>query len=123
MHRLSERAKLEGETEDPADKTFSVIVSRYKREVLPTKALRTRRDNEKELVQLQAVFGQVPIDSIQPSDVRTYVDLRGQTAKVRANRESCCRTCSTKREPGATPAHRTLAPGSRDTAKPGAIGM
>ena len=80
-------AKLEGETEDPADKTFSVIVRRYKREVLPTKALRTRRDNEKELVQLEAVFGQVPIDGIQPSDVRTYVDLRGQTAKVRANRE------------------------------------
>jgi integrase len=80
-------AKLEGEIENPADKTFSVIVRRYKREVLPTKALRTRRDNEKELERLEAVFGQVPIDAIQPSDVNTYVDLRGQTAKTRANRE------------------------------------
>ena len=65
----------------------TVIVRRYRREVLPAKAPRTRRDNENELARLDAVFGQVPMDAIQPSDVRTYMDIRGQTAKVRANRE------------------------------------
>ena len=80
-------AKLEGETENPADRTFAVVARRYRSEVLPTKALRTRRDNEKELAQLEAVFGLMPIDTIQPADVRTYLDLRGKTAKVRANRE------------------------------------
>jgi integrase len=29
----------------------------------------------------------MPIDAIQPADVRTYLDLRGRTAPVRANRE------------------------------------
>lgn len=33
------------------------------------------------------VFGSVPIDAIRPQDVRTYLDLRGKTAKTRANRE------------------------------------
>ncbi len=80
-------AILEGEADDPADRTFSVIARRYRREVLPTKALRTRRDNETELVQLEGVFGLVPIDQIRPADVRTYLDLRGKTARVRANRE------------------------------------
>jgi len=80
-------AELEGETPDPSDKTFSVIVKRYRREVLPTKAPRTQRDNDKEIEQLKAIFGEMSIDDILPSDVHTYLKLRGDTAPVRANRE------------------------------------
>lgn len=80
-------AVLEGETEDPSDRTFAVVAKRYRREVIPTKALRTRRDNELELEKLEAVFSQVPIDAIRPSDVREYLDIRGQQARTRANRE------------------------------------
>jgi len=80
-------AELEGEAPDPNDKTFSVIARRYRREIMPTKAVRTRRDNEKELEQLEVVFGAMPIDAIRPTDVHTYLKLRGEKAPVRANRE------------------------------------
>ena len=57
------------------------------REVYPTKAVRTRADNDKEMVHLLRVFGHMPIDAILPMHIREYMDLRGQVAKVRANRE------------------------------------
>jgi integrase len=80
-------AALERQVDDPADRTFTVVARRYRREVIPTKALRTRRDNEQELAKLDAVFGNVPIDSIRPADVREYLEIRGQQARTRANRE------------------------------------
>lgn len=80
-------AVLEGQVEDPADRTFAVIARRYRREVMPLKAPRTRADNERELEKLEAVFGSVPIDAIRPADVREYMDIRGQQARTRANRE------------------------------------
>lgn len=80
-------AQREGVREDDSTRLFSVIARRYVREVLPTKAASTRRDNEKELANLLRVFGHVPIDFIAPMHIREYLDIRGQTAKVRANRE------------------------------------
>ena len=80
-------AQREGVREDDSTKLFSVIANRYVREVFPTKALETRRDNERELANLMRVFGHMPIEVIAPMHVRQYMDLRGQTAKVRANRE------------------------------------
>jgi integrase len=80
-------ASLEGQADDPTDRTFGVIARRYRREIMPTKALLTRRDNERELEKLEAVFGNVPIDAIRPADVREYLDIRGQQARTRANRE------------------------------------
>lgn len=80
-------AQREGVREDDSTKLFSVIARRYVREVLPTKAVQTRRDNEKELANLLKVFAHMPIDAIAPMHVREYLDIRGQTAKVRANRE------------------------------------
>ena len=80
-------AQLEGTKEDDSSKLFSVIASRYVREIYPSKAIRTRKDNDKELVNLLKVFGHMPIDAIMPMHIRQYMDLRGQTAKVRANRE------------------------------------
>lgn len=81
-------AQLEGVKEDDGSRTFAIIVRRYVREVYPTKALRTREDNDKELAQLLRVFGHMPIDAILPMHIREYREIRGQTAKVRANREN-----------------------------------
>lgn len=80
-------AQLEGVREDESTRLFSVLARRYVREVFPTKAAATRRDNEKELANLLKVFAHVPVDAIVPMHVRQYMDIRGQVAKVRANRE------------------------------------
>jgi len=69
--------------------TFKHVADRYLREVLPTKAARTQRDNLKELAWLLKFFNEppAPLDSIKPAHIRQYLDWRSQTAKVRANRE------------------------------------
>jgi integrase len=80
-------ADIEGEQHNPQDHTFNGIVARYRKEVLPSKAVRTQRDNEKELAKLLSVFGLMPIDSIKPHHIKRYLDERGKTAMIRANRE------------------------------------
>lgn len=80
-------AQREGVREDDSTRLFSVVDRRYVREVLPSKAVSTRRDNERELKHLLRVFGHMPVDAIVPMHVRQYMDVRGQAAKVRANRE------------------------------------
>ena len=80
-------AQREGVREDDSTKLFSVVARRYVREVFPTKSYRTRRDNDKEIANLLRVFGHMPIDAIAPMHIPEYLDLRGKTAKVRANRE------------------------------------
>lgn len=80
-------ADIEGELHNPQDHTFNGIVIRYRKEVLPSKAPQTQRDNEKELARLLAVFGAMPIDAIKPHHIKRYLDERGKVAKVRANRE------------------------------------
>lgn len=80
-------AQREGVREDDSTRLFSVIARRYVREVYPTKAVRTRKDNDKELVHLLRVFGHMPIEQIAPMHIREYMDIRGQVAQVRANRE------------------------------------
>ena len=80
-------AQREGVREDDSTRLFSVVARRYVREVFPTKAMATRRDNDKELANLLKVFAHMPIDAIAPMHVREYMDIRGQVAKVRANRE------------------------------------
>lgn len=80
-------AQREGVREDDSTKLFSVIARRYVREVFPTKSVQTRQDNDKELANLLKVFAHMPIDTIAPMHIREYMDIRGQMAKVRANRE------------------------------------
>ncbi len=84
---LRQWAQREGVREDDSTRLFSVVAKRYVREVYPTKAVRTRLDNDKELIHLLRVFGHMPIDAIAPMHIREYMDIRGQVAKVRANRE------------------------------------
>ena len=80
-------AQRESVPEDDSTKLFSVVAKRYVREVFPTKSIQTRKDNAKELANLLKVFAHMPIDAIAPMHVREYMDIRGQAAKVRANRE------------------------------------
>ncbi|MCX7206069.1 MAG: tyrosine-type recombinase/integrase [Proteobacteria bacterium] len=84
--------------------TFKDAADRYIREVLPTKAAATQKDNLRELVKLLAFFNDppAPLDGIQPINIRQYMDWRVREAvkkniengrpnagngQVRANRE------------------------------------
>ena len=80
-------AQRESVPEDDSTKLFSVVAKRYVREIFPLKSIQTRKDNDKELANLLKVFAHMPIDAIAPMHVREYMDIRGQAAKVRANRE------------------------------------
>lgn len=80
----------------PTQLTFRSVAERYVKEILPGKAPRTQADNMVELGFLYQFFDHPPalLDSIRPIHVRQYMDWRGstlnskgQTAKVRANRE------------------------------------
>lgn len=68
--------------------TFRYVAERYMREVVPTKAPTTQKDNLRELAQLYKFFDDppAPLDNIEPINVRQYLDWR-KDAKVRANRE------------------------------------
>jgi integrase len=65
--------------------TFEAIAERYRREVLPGKAPKTRQEQDKQLTALVGVFGAMRAADIEPQHVRQYLDAR--TAKVAANRE------------------------------------
>lgn len=85
--------------------TFRYAAERYQREVLPQKALRTQRDNLKELAKLYEFFDAppAPLDTIEPIHIRQYLNWRvqdtvqrlkekgkpakGKEGQVRANRE------------------------------------
>lgn len=69
--------------------TFKHVADRYLKDVIPDKAPRTQRDNITELRWLLKFFNDppAPLDSIQPLNIREYLNWRGQVAKVRANRE------------------------------------
>lgn len=61
------------------------IFDRYLREIVPTKAPRTQKDNQGAIQQLRAAFDSAPVDAITPQHIAQYRDKR--SAKVRANRE------------------------------------
>jgi hypothetical protein len=71
-------AQREGVRDDDSGKLFSVIARRYVREIYLSKAVRTRADNDKELIHLLRVFGHMPIDAIMPMHIREYMDIRAR---------------------------------------------
>ena len=68
--------------------TFKHVADRYLIEVVPTKALRTQKDNQRELEWLLKFFNDppAPINEIRPINVRQYLDWR-KDSPIRANRE------------------------------------
>ncbi|VVE47713.1 integrase [Pandoraea communis] len=84
---LIEWAKLEGRDLSPELSTLATIYDYYKRDVYPSKSPATQKGNDREAAKLLLVFGDSSIDSITPADVQRYMEARGATARVRANRE------------------------------------
>jgi integrase len=72
----------------PAVVMFKHVADAYRRDVIPTKAERTQRDNAKELANLLAFFDDppCPFESIKPGDVQDYMRWR-KDSPVRATRE------------------------------------
>lgn len=78
-------AELAGER--PQSGTVAEIIEAYKRDVLPTKARRTQIDNLEQFKRILAVFGRMAVTDLRLKHAGRYLELRGQVAKVRANRE------------------------------------
>lgn len=64
---------------------FNQLFDRYAIEVIPIKAPKTQLNNNYQLKTLRAVFGEMPLLGIQPTDIYKYYDKRG--ANVAAKRE------------------------------------
>jgi integrase len=80
-------AELVSEHQDDDEHTVSGLWKRYLRDEVPRKAEKTRRNNAQCIRPLLDVFGAMPIAGIEPHHAIRYLDLRGQTAPVQANRE------------------------------------
>ncbi|MTD33986.1 tyrosine-type recombinase/integrase [Paludibacterium denitrificans] len=67
---------------------MAAVFNRYAVEVLPTKAAKTRMDQERQMKLLEAAFGDFRPDEIKPVHVAQYLDYRaGKGAAVAGNRE------------------------------------
>lgn len=66
-------------------KTIGHLLDRYALEVLPEKAAATRTGYARHIQRLRAVFGAMPLASIEPRHIYEYVDKRGK--RVAAHRE------------------------------------
>ena len=66
--------------------TFQYVAARYVKDIIPTKAPATQKDNLRELEQLYKFFGNPPppLTEIKPIHIRQYLDWR---KTIRANRE------------------------------------
>ena len=68
--------------------TFKHAAERYTKEVIPTKAPATQKDNLRELKQIYQAFIDAPLNQIEPIHIRKYLDQRSQLgAPIRAKRE------------------------------------
>ncbi len=65
--------------------TLGQIFDRYQREVIPTKAPKTQRDNLRQLALLRQAFGHMAPEQVEPHYIYAYMDAR--EAPVAANRE------------------------------------
>lgn len=77
-----------GKLATPTDlRTMADVLKRYRLEVLPGKAEKTRRDQGRGLDRLTAVFGRMRPQDIRPQDVYAYRDKRAQRGKNTANKD------------------------------------
>lgn len=61
------------------------LLDRYAMQVIPLKAVKTQKENIRQIDKLRRVFGALPLLALQPKDIYKYVDTR--KAKVAAHRE------------------------------------
>ncbi|WP_181919209.1 hypothetical protein [Alkalilimnicola ehrlichii] len=82
---MAEWAKL---VEAPVTATrMQSLFDRYMLEIAPRKAPRTYKDNKSEIKALRVFFGDMKPEDVEPRHVYEFLEIRGQTAPVRANRE------------------------------------
>lgn len=88
-HDLSEakRKLIEIEEGRPVAGSIGELIDRYMKEISPKKAASTHKDELSSAERLKNVFGKMKPGDLRPVHVAKYLDLRGQTAPVRANRE------------------------------------
>lgn len=83
----AKRRLIEIEAGRPVAGSIGELIDRYMREVSPKKAATTHKDEQTSAARLRAVFGKMRPADLRPMHVAAYLDKRGQTAAVRANRE------------------------------------
>ncbi|MBX3629348.1 MAG: tyrosine-type recombinase/integrase [Nitrosomonas sp.] len=83
----AKRKLLEIEEGRPVAGTINELIDRYIKEVSPKKAARTHKDEISSARLLNNVFGKMKPADLRPMHVAKYLDMRGKTAPVRANRE------------------------------------
>ncbi|WP_242489941.1 hypothetical protein [Noviherbaspirillum cavernae] len=65
--------------------TIGALLDRYALEVVPTKAPKTKTENQRHIAALRPAFATVALSDLEPQHVYQYVDKR--TAKTAAKRE------------------------------------
>lgn len=65
--------------------TIGQLLDRYAIDVIPTKSVKTRIENARYIVHLKGVFGDMPIDDIEPKDIYKYIDLRKEKKCIGKN--------------------------------------
>src|SRR5262245_11129794 len=85
VRAMAEYARLRG----PAGpmSTMGDVIDRYMVEVAPEKATDTYKGNVLEAKHLKSAFGKMRPSDITGQSIYAYLDERGRTSKVRANRE------------------------------------
>lgn len=67
--------------------TMNALFDRYLLDVTPTKALSTQRDDHRAMGNLRAFFGAMDPADVDAAGAYAFLEERGETAPVRANRE------------------------------------
>ncbi|MGH8655180.1 MAG: tyrosine-type recombinase/integrase, partial [Gammaproteobacteria bacterium] len=67
--------------------TMNDLFDRYMLEVAPLKAPVTYKGNQREIQPLRVFFGEMRPTDVEPTHVYQYLDERGKSARIRANRE------------------------------------
>lgn len=67
--------------------TMSDLIDRYTAEISPTKAVSTYKTELRQAKLLRAAFGRMRPARVTPQDIYKYLDARGKTAPIAANRE------------------------------------
>lgn len=83
----AKRKLLEIDEGRPVSGSVAELIDRYMKEISPKKAASTHREELSGAKRLKDVFGKMDPKDLRPVHVAKYLDIRGQTAPVRANRE------------------------------------
>lgn len=78
VHEGNKQAKIKD-----GEPTFDMAAQRYIRDILPTKAPRTQKDNLAELMVLQEFFGGAPLSGIKPMHIKRYLEWRVERSRKR----------------------------------------